>query len=156
MNALLLAIPFLAGCSFGKMVDDDGHYNRLFPASPLSEAPCIEDQDCVITHLIDGECCPDPEYSPSNLYTRDQYDQLVAHQAQICAESQGTYTCPQPGKQGHVQSVNHGVCIQNRCVIKAVPVEDPAAPLPPPAPPVETSAVPTQTQPIPTVASPAR
>ena len=75
-----MLIASLDGCPPRKMVDEKGEYGQLFPQTPLSEAPCLEDQDCVVTHLKDGHCCPDPEYNPSNLYTRDQYDRLVAHQ----------------------------------------------------------------------------
>jgi hypothetical protein len=156
----MYSLPFLliwAGCSLGKMVDEDGRHSPLFPSTPLSNAPCIEDQDCVITHLKDGHCCSDARHTPSNLYTRDQFDRMVTHQAQICEESRGDYTCPETAAQGHIESVYRGMCVDNRCLRREVPAEDPAAPPPPPAStdPQSTSAPsPTPPGPIPTAASP--
>ncbi len=148
----------LMGCPNSKMVDNNGKYSRLFPKTPLSEAPCLEDQDCVITHLKDGQCCPDPQYSASNLYTRDQFDQLVAHQAQICAESQDRYNCPpHPDQPEHIHTVNKGQCVDQRCVLKKVPTEAPGSPPPRDVPSQTTppnSPNTTESSVTPTVASP--
>ena len=129
----LLAVLMLS-CSSGQMVDDQGRYSRLFPKTPLSDAPCIEDQDCIVTPLKDGSCCPDSVHSAQNLYSRDQYDKLVAHQAQICLERQGQFTCPEPKPPGHIDMVYRGACVENRCVLQSVPSEAPGTPVAPPPP----------------------
>lgn len=160
MNALgAMLLATLSGCHFGSPVDEDGSTSRLFPVSPLSEAPCIEDQDCVVTYRKDGSCCPDPEYAPSNLYTKEQFEQLVLFQDEICGESAGPYTCPEHPPHGHIESVLHGVCEQRRCVRQTVPAEAPHSPVlkPPDLPDAapETAADETDsTIPIETVASP--
>ena len=152
----LLALLF--GCPNSKMVNEDGEFSRLFPKTPLSEAPCLEDQDCVVTHLQDGHCCPGPIHNASHLYTRDQFDRLVSHQAQICTESEADYTCPPAAAPPtHIDTVNKGRCIEQRCVLVKVPAEAPGAP----PPRIEPAVPPTPSQPtagtqeaIPTVASP--
>ena len=156
---MLLLFQAVLACHTGSPVGSDGTTDRLFPKTPLSDAPCLEDQDCVVTHLIDGNCCSDPEYAKRNLYTRDQFQQLVAHQNQVCVESQGHYTCPEPEAPGHVETVFHGACVEQRCVLKAVPAEAPHSPhvkppkddLPDPEVKAAETAAPT---PIPTAASP--
>lgn len=127
-------------CNTGSPVAKDGTTDRLFPKSPLSEAPCLEDQDCVVTHRKDGHCCPDAEYDKRNLYTRDQYQQLTDHQDQICVESSGHFTCPEHPPPGHIETVFHGECIESRCALKAVPAEAPHSP---------TSETPTEADPTP-------
>jgi len=129
MNGLCaMVLILLSGCHLGKPVDEDGSTSRLFPVSPLSDAPCMEDQDCVITYRKDGTCCTDPEYAPSNLYTKDQFDRLVTYQNEICEESAGQYSCPEHPPPGHIESVFHGACVQSRCVRRTVPAEAPHAP----------------------------
>lgn len=146
-------------CNTGSPVAKDGTTDRLFPKSPLSEAPCLEDQDCVVTHRKDGHCCPDAEYDKRNLYTRDQYQQLVDHQDQICVEGSGHFTCPEHPPPGHIETVFHGACIESRCTLKAVPAEAPHSPTsetPTSATPTEPNtdaSAPTGTT-TPTVASP--
>ena len=157
-------LPFLMAvlaCHTGSPVGSDGTTDRLFPQTPLSDAPCMEDQDCVVTHLIDGNCCSDPEYAKKNLYTRDQFQQLVAHQNQVCVESQGHYTCPEPEAPGHVETVFHGACVEQRCVLKSVPAEAPHSPHV--KPPTDeqgnaegSAAAPANPAPTPTAASPER
>ena len=160
MNALgAMLLATLGGCHFGSPVDEDGFTSRLFPVSPLSEAPCFEDQDCVITYRKDGTCCPDPEYAPSNLYTKEQFERLVVYQDEICGESAGHYTCPEHPPHGHIDSVFHGVCKQSHCVRKAVPAEAPHTPVlkPPDVPdaaPETASDETDSTKPIETAASP--
>jgi len=155
MMHLLAPLLLFASCSLGRMVDDEGRYSTLFPTTPLSDAPCIEDQDCVITHLVDGQCCPGPAHNPSNLYTRDQFDRLVTHQAQICTESRDSYTCPEHAPAGHIDTVFKGMCIENRCLKRSVPAENPAAPPPPPPQtPANTNPSVETTGPTPTAASP--
>ena len=157
----LISFIALVACHTGSPVDKDGTTDRLFPKTPLSDAPCIEDQDCIVTHLVDGSCCSDPEYAKKNLYTRDQYLQLVAHQDLVCTESKGHYSCPSHEAPGHVDTVFHGACVEQRCVLKSVPAEAPHSPhiKPPstegtgiqPAPPPESGQ---QPEPTTTAASP--
>ena len=152
---MLWALTILVACNTGSPVDNDGTTARLFPKSPLSDAPCLEDQDCIVTHRRDGSCCTEPEYAKKNLYTRDQYQQLVAHQDQICTESIGQYTCPSHPPPGHIETVFHGACVESRCVLKPVPVEAPHSPHV--EPPEDTEAVPDETttdSTTPTAASP--
>ena len=161
LGAMVLAL--LSGCHFGSPVDEDGSTSRLFPVSPLSEAPCMEDQDCVITYRKDGSCCSDPEYAPSNLYTKDQFERLLAYQNEICGESSGHYTCPEHPPPGHIETVFHGACVESRCVRRSVPAEAPHSPAiepaidpaltPDPAPETEPK-VPASKEPIETAASP--
>ena len=160
MMLRLVLVSVLAGCPTRKMVDDNGEYGRLFPNTPLSEAPCLEDQDCIVTHLKDGQCCPDPVYSASNLYTRDQFDRLIAHQAQICTESMATFSCAEhPPPPTHIDSVFKGQCVEQRCVIKKVPSDAPGAPEAPRPDTTPKKATPSvnpepSRAPIPTAASP--
>ena len=130
MNWILLTSTSLlfSACTFGRNVDEQGQYPRLFPKTPLSESPCLEDQDCIITHLIDGQCCADPPTAASNLYTRDQFQQLVAHQEEVCNDAQEPYTCPEHPPQGHIETVFHGACVEQRCVKKSVPADAPHIP----------------------------
>jgi len=126
-----LFVPILlivSGCSFGQHVENDGEYPTLFPKTPLSEAPCLEDQDCVVTHLKDGQCCPDPITEASNLYSKDQFEKLVSHQKVVCNDKQDTYTCPEPPKPGHIEYVYQGACVEQRCVKKKVPADAPHNP----------------------------
>lgn len=157
LGAMVFAI--IGGCHFGAPVDEDGSTSRLFPVSPLSDAPCLEDQDCVITFRKDGSCCQDPEYAPSNMYTKDQFERLVAYQNEICEESAGYYTCPEHPPPGHIESVIHGACVQSRCVRRTVPAEAPHAPTiehtePPEAAPPPSPDEPGSAHPIETAASP--
>ena len=124
---LLLLWPCV-GCTFGPNVNEEGEYPRLFPKTPLSESPCLEDQDCVVTHLVDGQCCPDAPTSASNLYTRDQYRQLVAHQKEVCNDPQEPYTCPEHPPAGHIEVVIQGACVEQRCIKKEVPADAPHIP----------------------------
>ena len=141
-------------CHTGSPVDENGKTARLFPKSPLSDAPCIEDQDCVVTHLKDGNCCSDPEFNKTNLYTRDQFQQLVAHQSQICVESADHYTCPPHPSPGHIETIFHGACVENRCVLKSVPAEAPHSPHVEPPTAESEPAVKEPDPTTPTVASP--
>ena len=54
MKSTLPVLVLLTACTFAReVVDDEGNYSRLFPKTPLSDAPCIEDQDCVVAPLKD-------------------------------------------------------------------------------------------------------
>ena len=129
---LLLIASFMAGCQFGfgQHANDEGKYPPLFPQTPLSEAPCLEDQDCVVSHLIDGACCPEPTTAASNVYTQDQYTQLVEHQKLMCNDAQDTYPCPEHPPRGHIEYVLQGACVNQRCVAKKVPADAPHIPKP--------------------------
>ena len=156
---MLLFMMAAVACHTGSPVESDGTTARLFPKTPLSDAPCMEDQDCVVTHLIDGNCCSAPEYAKKSLYTRDQFQQLVAHQEHVCVESRGHYTCPEPEAPGHVDTVFHGACVEQRCVLKEVPAEAPHSPhVTPPnrdsAQPTSEPTPPAEQTPTPTAASP--
>ena len=156
---LVLIVGFLTACQFGRHANEEGKYPPLFPQTPLSEAPCLEDQDCVVSHLIDGECCPEPTTSASNVYTRDQYDQLVQHQKLMCNDAQDTYTCPEHPPRGHIEYVLQGACVNQRCVSKKVPADAPHIPKPSlPAPATsdtkESRPAYENPGPIPTAASP--
>ena len=128
MNRTFFLSVALLGCTFGRNVDEQGQYPRLFPKTPLSESPCLEDQDCIITHLIDGQCCADPPTAASNLYTRDQFQQLLAHQKEVCNDVQEPYTCPEHPPSGHIETVFKGACVEQRCVRKEVPADAPHIP----------------------------
>jgi len=157
MNLSFALITLLAGCPSSK-VDDDGSYSRLFPKTPLSEAPCLEDQDCIVTHLKDGSCCPDPVLGASNLYTRDQFAKLLVHQSEICPASESSYTCPPPPPPpGHIDTVNKGQCVNQKCVLIKVPSDAPGTPTPPIPPDISSSPDQTESAPedaTPTIASP--
>ena len=133
MKSTFPTLLLLTACTFAReVVDDEGNYSRLFPKTPLSDAPCIEDQDCVVTPLKDGSCCPDPAHGAKNLYSKDQFDKLVAHQAQICGELEGNFTCPEVEPPSHIETVFRGACVENRCVVKEVPAEAPGSDVAPP------------------------
>lgn|GEM_PF-2802848 len=135
------AMFLLTACTFAReVVDDEGNYSRLFPKTPLSDAPCIEDQDCVVTPIRDGSCCPDPPHGAKNLYSKDQFDKLVAHQAQICGELEGNFTCPEFESPTHIETVYRGACVENRCVVDEVPAEAPGSDVSPPPEPVKPPA----------------
>jgi len=158
---LLTLLLLLTACTFAReVVDDEGNYSRLFPKTPLSDAPCIEDQDCVVTPLKDGSCCPDPPHGAKNLYSKDQFDKLVSHQAQICGELEGNFTCPEVEPPTHIETVFRGACVENRCIVKEVPAEAPGSDVaPPPEPeepptPADNQATPEPEAPTPTAASP--
>ena len=158
-SRLFLLLAPMAACTFGPNVNKDGEYPHLFPKTPLSESPCLEDQDCIVTHLIDGQCCPDPSTSASNLYTRDQFQQLLAHQKDVCNDPQEPYTCPEHPPAGHIDVVIQGACVQKRCVKKEVPADAPHIPTMDPTshPEIDTSkagSVAPSSPPIETVASP--
>ena len=130
MNLVITSIVLFFGCSLGQHVDQDGKYSSLFPKTPLSDSPCIEDQDCVVSHLIDGQCCSDPPNAASHLYTKDQFEQLLAHQRLICNDQQDPYTCPEHAESGHIEYVYQGACVEQRCVKKKVPADAPHIPRP--------------------------
>ena len=125
-------VLLLSACTFGRNVDEHGQYPNLFPKTPLSESPCLEDQDCIVTHLIDGQCCADPPTAASNLYTRDQFQQLVAHQKEVCRDPQEPFSCTDHPPTGHIDYVIHGACVDQRCVKKKVPADAPHIPKPNP------------------------
>ena len=160
MRFALPALLLLTSCFANEMVDDEGRYSRLFPKTPFSDAPCIEDQDCVVTPIRDGSCCPDPPHGAKNLYSKDQFDKLVAHQAQICGELEGNFTCPDAAPTGHIETVYRGACVENRCIVKEVPAEAPGSDIAPPPDPKaepavpETKTAPEPASPTPTAASP--
>jgi hypothetical protein len=151
---LLLTLSII-GCGRGRLVDDDGSYPALFPKTPLAEAECLEDQDCITTHLKDGECCPGPPHEAVNLYSKDQYGQLLTHQAQICEEEKD-YTCPTYAPPNHIEFIYKGQCVQQRCVRAKVPADAPGTP-PAPAPQDEQKpSDPPASDKTPTAASPDR
>ena len=127
-GTFIVMLWIFTGCTVGPNVDEDGEYPRLFPKTPLSESPCLEDQDCVVTHLVDGQCCPDAPTSASNLYTRDQYRQLLAHQKEVCNDPKEPYTCPEHPPAGHIEVVLQGACVEQRCIKKEVPADAPHIP----------------------------
>jgi len=156
---LPILVCVLAACTLGSHVDEDGQYQALFPKTPLSEAPCLEDQDCVVTHLIDGQCCPNAPTSASNLYSRDQFERLLVHQQQMCNDAQDPYTCPEHPPTGHIEYVYQGACVEQRCIKKKVPSDAPHIPKPTPTksetePPKATDSTGEQTGAIETAASP--
>ncbi len=128
MKALVFSVATLISCNTASHVDESGKYPTLFPQTPLSEAPCLEDQDCVVTHLRVGQCCPDPITEASNLFSKDQYEKLVAHQRVVCNDKTETYTCPEPPAPGHIEFVYQGACVEQRCVKKKVPADAPHTP----------------------------
>jgi hypothetical protein len=133
MTRMLFSLLFLGGCTVGRHVDEDGTYPPLFPQTPLSESPCLEDQDCVVTHLNDGQCCPNPITEASNLVARDQFDKLVNHQNVVCHDEKEPYACPVDPAPGHIEFVYQGACVEQRCVRRKVPSDAPHTPtLPPP------------------------
>jgi hypothetical protein len=145
---------FALGCGRDRIVDDQGSYPALFPKTPLSDAKCLEDQDCIATNLKDGECCPGPQHQAVNLYSRDQYNQMTTHQAQICPEEE-RYTCKELPSQKHIGFIYKGQCIEQRCVRIKVPAEAPGIPIAtppkqaPPLPPPSTDKTPTAASPEP-------
>jgi len=158
MMATVLPLLFLTACTVGRHVEEDGKYPPLFPQTPLSESPCLEDQDCVVTHLNDGQCCPDPITDASNLYARDQYEKLVDHQRVVCHDEKEPYSCPDTPAPGHIEFVYRGACVEQRCIKKRVPSDAPHTPPQPPAaaepdPPQAVKTAP-ETNAIPTAASP--
>ena len=152
MRVLFLCLAF--GCGRDRIVDDEGSYPALFPKTPLSEAECLEDQDCIATNLKDGECCPGPPHQAVNLYSRDQYNQMIAHQGQICQEEEG-YTCSEHPPPTHIDFIYKGQCVEQRCVRAKVPADAPGTP---PSPPPEEAPQPPppSTDKTPTAASPER
>jgi len=79
------------GCGFGSYPDKDGSYSKQFPTTPLSNQVCQVDEDCVATAYRDGSCCPDSCAATLNIYNRETFDRLQAHQAEICAD--GEFDC---------------------------------------------------------------
>ena len=114
----------------------------------------------MVTPLKDGSCCPDPAHGAKNLYSKDQFDKLVAHQAQICGELEGNFTCPEVEPPSHIETVFRGACVENRCVVKEVPAEAPGSDVAPPpqstepTPAADVPSTPAPAAPIPTAASP--
>ena len=121
MNRLwLLALFMLQACSFGSRPSTDGSFSRLFPKTPLSNDLCLHDQDCVVSDLTDGNCCPEPCDPPANLFHRDRLSKLKAHIQQICEPDTFECTvaeCVEPTVR------YEGRCIEKRCVRIEVPLQ---------------------------------
>jgi hypothetical protein len=107
-----LVFVLLTACNLGAKPDASGDFPNLFPKTPLSKDICLNDEDCVMSALQDGQCCPDP-CGDRHLHHRDKHIKLVKHIEEICDPK--VFSCPEAVCPEDA-TTQVGKCIEKRCV----------------------------------------